>query len=60
VFNGQHAAYLKLRPAPPPEESVKLFEELFDIIARQPYLIEIKRPRLPSNLSVVSSKPPGV
>ena len=45
VFNGQRAAYLKLRPAPPPEESVKLFEELFDIIHNRPYVVEVKRPR---------------
>jgi predicted DsbA family dithiol-disulfide isomerase len=45
VFNGRHAAYLKVRPAPPPEESVKLFEELFDIICRRPYVVEVKRPR---------------
>jgi predicted DsbA family dithiol-disulfide isomerase len=47
VFNGRQAAYLKMRPAPPPEESVKLFEELFDIIHDRPYVIEVKRPRLP-------------
>ena len=47
VFNGRQAAYLKLRPAPPPEESVKLFEELFDIIYRRPYVVEVKRPRVP-------------
>ncbi len=46
VFNGRQAAYLKLRPAPPPEESVKLFEELFDIIHGRPYVIEMKRPRV--------------
>ena len=46
VFNGLQAAYLKLRPAPPSEESVKLFEELFDIIHGRPYVIEVKRPRL--------------
>ena len=46
VFNGQQAAYLKLRPAPPAEESVKLFEELFDIVYGRPYVIEVKRPRL--------------
>jgi predicted DsbA family dithiol-disulfide isomerase len=45
VFNGRQAAYLKLRPAPPPEESVKLFEELFDIIHGRPYVVEVKRPR---------------
>ena len=47
VFNGRHAAYLKLKPAPPPEESVKVFEELFDLIHGRPYVIEVKRPRLP-------------
>jgi predicted DsbA family dithiol-disulfide isomerase len=47
VFNGRQAAYLKLKPAPPPEESLKLFEELFDIIHGRPYVIEVKRPRLP-------------
>jgi predicted DsbA family dithiol-disulfide isomerase len=45
VFNGERAAYLKLRPAPPAEEAVRLFEELFDIIASRPYVIEVKRPR---------------
>jgi predicted DsbA family dithiol-disulfide isomerase len=45
VFNGRQAAYLKLRPAPPPEEAVKLFEELFNIIYRRPYVVEVKRPR---------------
>lgn len=47
VFNGRQAAYLKLKPAPPPAESVKLFEELFGIIHDRPYVIEMKRPRLP-------------
>ena len=46
VFNGRQAAYLKLKPAPPPEESVKLFEELFDIIHGRPYVVEVKRPRV--------------
>jgi predicted DsbA family dithiol-disulfide isomerase len=45
VFNGQRAAYLRLKPAPPAEESVKLFEELFAIICRRPYVLEVKRPR---------------
>ena len=47
VFQGRQAAYLKLRPAPPPEESVTLFEELFDLIHRRPYVVEVKRPRVP-------------
>ena len=46
VFNGRQAAYLKLKPAPPPEESVKLFEELFAIIHGRPSVIEVKRPRV--------------
>jgi predicted DsbA family dithiol-disulfide isomerase len=44
VFDGGRSAYLKLRPAPPVEESVKVFEELRDVISR-PYIMEIKRPR---------------
>jgi len=44
VFDGGRSAYLKLRPAPPAEDSVKVFEELRDVINR-PYVIEIKRPR---------------
>ncbi len=44
VFDGGQSAYLKLRPAPPVEDSVKVFEELRDVISR-PYVIEIKRPR---------------
>ena len=47
VFNGRQAAYLKLKPAPPEEESVKLFEELFDLIYRRPYVVEVKRPKVP-------------
>jgi predicted DsbA family dithiol-disulfide isomerase len=47
VFNGLQAAYLRLRPAPPPEESVKLFEELFTVIYLRPYVVEVKRPRVP-------------
>ena len=46
VFNGQQAAYLKLKPAPPPQEAVKLFEELFAVIYHRPYVVEVKRPRV--------------
>jgi predicted DsbA family dithiol-disulfide isomerase len=45
VFNGRQAAYLRLKPVPSPEESMKLFEELFDVIYHRPYVIEVKRPR---------------
>ena len=44
VFDGGQAAYMKVRPAPPAEDSVRVFEELRDVISR-PYVIEIKRPR---------------
>lgn len=44
VFDGGQSAYLKIRPAPPAEDSVRVFEELRDVINR-PYVIEIKRPR---------------
>ncbi len=56
VFNGCQAAYLKLRPAPPPEEAAGLFEELFGIIHGRPYVIEVKRPRIsPSLLSKIGT-----
>jgi hypothetical protein len=45
VLNGLRAAYLKMRPAPPAEEAIGLFEELFDLIHDKPYIIEVKRPR---------------
>ena len=45
VLNGGRAAYLKMRPAPPSEEAVSLFEGLFDLIHERPYVIEVKRPR---------------
>ena len=44
VFDDGHSAYLKMRPAPPVEDSTRVFEELRDVINR-PYVIEIKRPR---------------
>ena len=45
VFDQGRAAYLKLRPAPPEDQAVRLFEELFDLIHDRPYVIEVKRPR---------------
>ncbi len=45
VFNGKGAAYLKMRPAAPPEDSVRVFEELYDLISSRAYIIEVKRPR---------------
>lgn len=45
VFEGGQAAYLRVRPAPPDEEAVRLFEELAGVIRDRPYVLEIKRPR---------------
>lgn len=45
VFEGGRASYLKLRPAPPPEDALALFNGLFDLIYGKPYVLEIKRPR---------------
>ncbi len=45
VFDGGQAAYLRMRPLPPEEESVRVFEELLEVIRDRPYLLEIKRPR---------------
>lgn len=45
VFNDGPAAYLKIRPAPPPEQCLHVFQQLVDVIRDRPYIIEIKRPR---------------
>ncbi len=45
VFEGGESAYLRMRPDPPEEESVRVFEELVDAIRDRPYLLELKRPR---------------
>ena len=45
VLEGGQAAYVKMRPAPPDEDSLSTFETLLDIIRNRPYLLEIKRPR---------------
>jgi predicted DsbA family dithiol-disulfide isomerase len=47
VFPNGGAAYLKLRPVPPPAETMTLFEEFVRTVRDRPYLTEIKRPRKP-------------
>lgn len=44
VFDGQHAAYLKMKPPPPEEEMVDVFESLRTLVARRRYIAEVKRP----------------
>ncbi|MBI2848708.1 MAG: thioredoxin domain-containing protein [Chloroflexi bacterium] len=45
IFQNGLGAYLKMKPPPPPEEAVEVFESLYRIIAQRPYIIEVKRPR---------------
>ena len=44
VFANGGAAYLKLRPAPPAQEAMRVFENLRQSIAGWPFIIEVKRP----------------
>lgn len=44
VFPNGRAAYLKMKPPPPPEETLEVFETLCRVIAARPYIEEIKRP----------------
>ncbi len=44
VVDGRHAAYLKMSPAPPAEEALKVFYEVIAIVAGRPNIYEIKRP----------------
>ena len=44
VFARGGAAYVRLRPAPEGAQALKLFDELVAVIAREPSLLEIKRP----------------
>jgi predicted DsbA family dithiol-disulfide isomerase len=48
VFSNGGAAYLKLRPAPPPDDALPLFQEFVRSVRDRPNLIEIKRPVKPS------------
>ncbi len=44
VFANGGAAYLKLRPAPPAQDAMRVFENLRQFIAGWPFIIEVKRP----------------
>lgn len=44
VFPSGAAAYLKMRPAPPPDEALAVFEELRQLIEGRPNIAEVKRP----------------
>jgi 2-hydroxychromene-2-carboxylate isomerase len=45
VFPGASVAYVRMMPAPEGSQAVKLFDELVSVIASEPALLEIKRPR---------------
>ncbi|MEK7873100.1 MAG: DsbA family protein, partial [Chloroflexota bacterium] len=44
VFANGGAAYLKLRPAPPAQDALRVFENLHQFIAGWPFIVEVKRP----------------
>ena len=48
VFPDGAAAYVRLREAPDPAESRRVFERLLSIAADEPSILEIKRPTRPS------------
>ena len=47
VFANGQAAYIKLLPAPPPDEAVAMWHDFVRAVRDRPYLQEIKRPRRP-------------
>lgn len=44
VFSNGRAAYLKMKPSAPLAESVTVWNDLYETIARRPYIEEVKRP----------------
>jgi predicted DsbA family dithiol-disulfide isomerase len=48
VFPGGESAYLQIRPAPPADDALALWEDFVRDVRDRPYLREIKRPRRPS------------
>lgn len=44
---GSGSAYVRVRPAPAGEAALQLFDQLVRVIADEPYLLELKRPRRP-------------
>jgi predicted DsbA family dithiol-disulfide isomerase len=49
VFPCGAAAYLKMRPAPPAEEALVVWDSVTSIICDRPYIAEIKRPIPPTD-----------
>lgn len=49
VFKGGESAYLKMRPAPPAEDAVAVWNEFVDVVVGRPYIGEIKRPQKPQS-----------
>ncbi|MER3437627.1 MAG: hypothetical protein C4346_08585 [Chloroflexota bacterium] len=47
VFPNGAAAYLKMRPAPPAEEAMTVFQEFVHTVRDRSYVVEIKRPKRP-------------
>lgn len=47
VFPNGAAAYVRMRPAPAGRAALQLFDQLTRAIAREPYLLEVKRPARP-------------
>jgi predicted DsbA family dithiol-disulfide isomerase len=45
VFGEGQSAYIKLLPAPPPEDAVAVWDDFVRAVRDRPYLQEIKRPR---------------
>jgi len=48
VFSGGETAYVRLSEAPPPADSLNIFDRLISIAAEEPRILEIKRPFKPS------------
>ncbi|MFC1899570.1 DsbA family protein [Chloroflexota bacterium] len=47
VFSDGQVIFLKIMPAPPPEECSDLFMEILHLAQKQQYVLEIKRPTQP-------------
>lgn len=48
VFSGGEAAYVKVRPKPPTEDALTVWQEVTAPVLNRPYLTEIKRPTPPT------------
>ncbi len=48
VFQGGASAYVRLAEPPDPADALKVFDALVEVAAREPRILEIKRPNKPS------------